>query len=85
MPWHFANLCLTYLTLDCFQSCSEKDQMEPHILSGAYSFLEYAATHAVDHIKERVAEEDCDIDESPELLGMVEHFLHFWGELNNGT
>lgn len=85
MPLHFANLCLTYLTLDCFQQCSDKSQMEPHIINGSYSFLEYASTHAVDHIKECVTEEGSKIDGHSELSGKVNDFLQSWDELDNGT
>lgn len=81
---HYASLSLTYLTLDCVQECSEKSLVESHVVSGAYSFFEYAASHAVDHINECVREVCRNADAASGLSGNVEHFLHVLGELDNG-
>ena len=50
--FRLTDLCLTYLTFDCLKFDLDEDEVQKAILEGDYSFLEYAANHWLNHLKD---------------------------------
>ena len=50
--FRLTDLCLTYLSFDCLKFDLGEGQVRQSILNGDYAFLEYAANHWLNHLRD---------------------------------